>query len=79
MTFLYAAAGVIAFLAVIALCTKRRIKDNIYVCPFCKTRFKPLKRKNSYFGNMSNSSELLKCPCCKKISICSLSVDQSNL
>ena len=79
MTFLYGVLGVCALLAVIAICTKRSIKDNIYVCPHCKTRFKPSRRKNSYFGNMSNNSEVLKCPNCKKITICSLSNNQEQI
>ena len=79
MTFLYGAFGVFALLIIIALCTKRSIKDNVYVCPNCKTRFKPSRRKNSYFGNMSNTSEILKCPCCTKITICSLSNDQVKI
>lgn len=79
MDFLYGAVGIFALLIVIALCTKRNIKNNIYVCPYCKTRFKPLRRKNSYFGNMSNTSEILKCPHCKKITICSLSNDQDQI
>ncbi len=79
MAFLYGAVGIFALLIVIALCTKRSIKNNIYVCPYCKTRFKPAKRKNSYFGNLSNTSEVLKCPCCKKITICSLSNNQDRI
>lgn len=72
-------AVVVLFLIIVALCTKRDIKNNIYVCPKCKKRFKPLNRKHSYFGNMSNDSEVLKCPNCKKIGICSLSHDQNEL
>lgn len=79
MDFLYGALGVFLVLAFIAICTKRSIKDNIYVCPNCKARFKPSRRKNSYFGNMSNKSEVLKCPCCKKITICSLSNNQDQI
>lgn len=79
MEFFYGALGVCALLIVIALCTKRNIRNNIYVCPNCKTRFKPSGRKNSYFGNMSNTSELLRCPCCKKITICSLSNNQDRI
>ena len=79
MDFLYGSIGIAVLLIVIALCTKRKIKDNIYVCPHCKTRFKPSRRKNSYFGNMSNASEVLRCPCCKKITICSLSNNQDQI
>ncbi len=79
MDFLYGAVGMFVLLAVVALCTKRSIKNNIYVCPYCKTRFKPVKRKHSYFGNLSNSAEILKCPCCKKITVCSLSNDQKHI
>ena len=79
MAFLYGALCVFALLIIIALCTKRSIKDKVYVCPNCKTRFKPSRRKNLYFGNMSNTSEILKCPCCKKITICSLSNNQDKI
>ena len=79
MVFIFGIIGVFVLLAVLAICTKRNIKDNIYVCPKCKTRFRPAKRKNSYFGNLSNTSEILKCPCCKKITICSLSNNQKEI
>ncbi len=78
MPYIIGGIAVVLFLALIALCTKKNIKNNIYICSKCKKRFYP-RRKHSYLGNMSNDSEILKCPNCKKISICSLSHDQNAL
>lgn len=67
------------FLVFIAVCNKRTIKNKIFVCPNCKRRFVPIRRKNVYFGNMANDSALLKCKYCGKLGICNQSHDQTKI
>ncbi len=78
MHFIIGTTVVVLFIIIIALCTRKSIKSNIYVCPKCRKRFRPIKRKYSYFGNLNNDSELLKCPKCNKRSICKLSHIQDD-
>ena len=72
MTFFICTVLVILVIIVIAIAARRNIENNIYICPNCKKQFKP-KKKYAYFNNMGNKSQFLKCPNCKKFSICNIS------
>ncbi len=73
MSFIMGAFAVILFLVIIALCSKKDISGNKYVCPKCKKCFYPKKKKHIYLHNMSNESAFLRCPHCQKISLCNVS------